>query len=306
MDQQSFAGDYGIIDTLDSVTKATLAAMSETPDPRLREVMDSLVRHLHAFVMEVRPTEQEFEQGLGFLNAIGKATNAKHNEAVLFSDVMGVSTLVTMINNGEGGPLEPASALLGPFWRLNHPITEHGASIVRCDTPGPALFARVRVVDTSGAPVAGAEVDVWHASSVGMYDVQDENQVEWNLRGKFITDADGRFHFRSIKPIGYPIPCHGPAGALVNAQRRKPQRPAHIHFLAHKPGFKTLISQVFVADDEDINRDVTFGVTRHLIGDYRAETGRAPDADVTGTWYSLDHVLVLAPGESVLPKPPID
>lgn len=301
-----FAGDYGIIGKIDTVTPAVLAAMSDTKDARLRCVMDALVRHLHAFVMEVQPTEREFEQGIEFLNAIGQTTTGKHNEAVLASDILGVSTLVTMLNNGEGGPLEPATALLGPFWRLNSPVTAHGASIVRCPTPGPALFAKIQVIDTTGAPIAGAEVDVWHASSVGMYDVQDENQVEWNLRGKFITDAEGRFHFRSIKPVGYPIPTHGPTGALLRAQNRKPQRPAHLHFLAYKPGFRTLISQVFVADDIDIRRDVTFGVTNHLIGDYRAETKPAPDADVTGTWFSLDHVLVMAPGEAVLPKPPID
>jgi protocatechuate 3,4-dioxygenase beta subunit len=305
MSETDSSDKYGIIDSVDSITPAVIKSMSRTPDARLREVMESFVRHAHAFVREVRPTEQEFERGIAFLNAIGQTTTDKYNDAVLFCDVFGISSLVTTLANGLGGPMEPATALLGPFWRLNHPITENGASIVRCPTPGPALFAHIRLIGTDGTPIAGAEVDVWHASSVGMYDVQDENQVEWNLRGKFITDDDGRFSFRSIKPVGYPIPVHGPSGPILAAQLRKPQRPAHLHFLAYKPGFKTLISQVFVADDPDIERDVTFGVTPHLIGDFRRQTGPAPASDVSGEWYSIDHTLVMSPGEAVLPTPPI-
>ena len=297
---------YGIINSIDDITPAVIRAMSRAENPRLREVMEAFVRHMHAFVREVRPTDEEFEIGIDFLNGIGKTTTDKYNDAILFSDVFGISTLVTLLNNGLGGPMEPATALLGPFWRLNTPICEHGASIVRCPTPGPALFAKIRLIDTAGTPIAGAEVDVWHASSVGMYDVPDPGQVEWNLRGKFFTDAEGCFTFRSIRPVGYPIPTHGPSGAILHAQHRKPQRPAHIHFLAYKPGFKTLITQIFLADDPDLERDVTFGVTPQLIGNYEKQTGPAPDGDVTGEWYSLDHTLVLVPGEAVLPKPPID
>ncbi len=297
---------YGIITSIDDITPAVIRAMSHAENPRLREVMEAFVRHMHAFVREVRPTDEEFEIGIDFLNGIGKTTTDKYNDAILFSDVFGISTLVTLLNNGMGGPMEPATALLGPFWRMNSPLTEHGASIVRCPTEGPAMFANMRITDNQGQPIAGAEVDVWHASSVGMYDVQDNGQVEWNLRGKFITDADGRFSFRSIRPVGYPIPTHGPSGPILAAQKRKPQRPAHLHFLAFKPGFKTLITQIFLADDPDIERDVTFGVTPHLIGDYKRQTGPAPAADVTGEWFSLDHTLVMVPGEAVLPKPPID
>jgi catechol 1,2-dioxygenase len=299
------APSHGIINRLEDITPAVMKAMSAAEDPRLRQVMESFVRHAHDFIREVKPTEEEFERGLAFLNGIGQTTTDTYNDAVLFCDVFGISTLVTMLANGMGGPMEPATALLGPFWRLNHPVTEDGASIVRCPTPGPQLFANIKLVDNTGKPLEGVDVDVWHASSVGMYDVQDENQVEWNLRGKFFTNAEGRFTFRSIKPVGYPIPTHGPSGAILAAQHRKPQRPAHLHFLAYKPGYKTLISQVFVADDPDIERDVTFGVTPHLMGDYRHETGPSPWPDVTGDWFSLDHTLVMVPGEAVLPAPPI-
>jgi catechol 1,2-dioxygenase len=297
---------HGIISNADDITQAVLRAMSRAENPRLREVMDAFVRHAHAFVREVKPSDQEFEIALDFINTIGKTTSDKYNDAVLFCDVFGISSLVTVLNNGIGGPLEPAHALLGPFWRLNTPLTESGASIIRSPTAGPALFASVRVIDNQGAPIAGAEVDVWHASSAGMYDVQDTNQAEWNLRGKFISDAEGYFSFRSIKPVGYPIPTHGAAGPILIAQKRKPQRPAHIHFLAHKQGYKTLVNQIFLADDPDIERDVTFGVTPALIGNFIRHTDAPPADDVTGDWYSLDQTLVLVPGESVLPRPPID
>lgn len=297
---------HGFITKAEDITPAVMKAMGGAENPRLRQVMEAFIRHMHDFVREVKPTDEEFEIGIDFLNGIGKATTDKYNDAVLFSDVFGISSLVKVLNNGVGGPLEPAHALLGPFWRLNTPLTESGGSIVRSPTEGPALFAHVRTIDTTGAPIPGVEVDVWHASSSGMYDVQDSSQAEWNLRGKFISDADGYFSFRSIKPVGYPIPTHGPSGAILIAQKRKPQRPAHIHFLAHKQGYQTLINQIFLADDPDIERDVTFGVTPALIGDFVRHTGKAPADDVTGAWYSLEQTLVLAPGESVLPKPPID
>jgi catechol 1,2-dioxygenase len=288
-----------------SVTDAVVAAAAGA-DPRLREILTAFVRHMHAFVREVRPTEREFEQGIAFLNRIGQATNDSHNEGVLFSDAIGVSTLVCLLNNGDGGPTEPAAALLGPFWRKDSPLTPDGGSIVRSTTPGPDLFATVRVVDAAGAPVAGAEVDVWHASPVGLYDNQDPDQCDMNLRGKFRTDAEGRFRFRTVRPAGYPVPTHGPTGDLLRAQGRHPYRPAHLHFLVHRPGFRTLITQVFVDDDPHLESDAVFGVTRPLVGDYRRhEAGPPPAADASTPWYTLDHTLVVVPGEAVLPAPPI-
>ena len=294
-----------MIDTEAAVTPAVLAAMARTPDSRLREIMASFVRHMHDFAREVKLTEGEFEQGIDFLNRIGQATNDEHNEAVLFSDITGFSTLVCLLNNGDAGATETAAALLGPFWRLNQPRTENGGSIVRSPTPGPALFAKVHVVDNTGAPIAGVDVDVWHASPVGMYDIQDPNQTPMNMRGKFTTDAEGAFWFRSVKPAGYPIPTHGPSGDLLRAQLRHALRPAHLHFLCYKPGYKTLISQVFVGDDPHLETDVVFGVTSPLIGNYvRREDAPAAD-DVSIPWFSLDHRLVMEPGEATLPVPPV-
>jgi protocatechuate 3,4-dioxygenase beta subunit len=300
---RKFSGS--IVEDEASVTDKVLAAMRGAASPRLREVMAALVRHLHAFAREVRLTEEEFETGIDFLNRIGQATHDAHNEGILFSDAVGLSTLVCLLNNGRNGATETASALLGPFWRMNSPRTENGGSIVRSETPGPALFVSCRVCDPRGKPLEGVEVDVWQASPVGLYENQDERQCDMNLRGKFTTDSEGRFWFRSVKPAGYPVPTHGPVGDLLRAQGRHPYRPAHLHFLAFKSAYKTLITQVFVDDDEHLESDVVFGVTRHLIGDFRRGEGTPPSPDVKGPWYRLDYEFVMEPGEAKLPKPPI-
>ena len=300
---RKFSGS--IVEDEASVTDKVLAAMRGAASPRLREVMAALVRHLHAFAREVRLTEKEFETGINFLNRIGQATHDAHNEGILFSDAVGLSTLVCLLNNGHNGATETASALLGPFWRMNSPRTENGGSIVRSETPGPALFVSCRVCDPRGKPLEGVEVDVWQASPVGLYENQDERQCDMNLRGKFTTDSEGRFWFRSVKPAGYPVPTHGPVGDLLRAQGRHPYRPAHLHFLAFKSAYKTLITQVFVDDDEHLESDVVFGVTRHLIGDFRRGEGTPPSLEVKGPWYRLDYEFVMEPGEAKLPKPPI-
>ena len=272
-----------IIENQAQVTDAVLQAMDGADSPRLRAVMASFVRHMHAFVRETKLTEREWELGVGMLNRIGQSTHDTHNEGILFSDAIGVSTLVCLLNNGDNGATENASALLGPFWRLGAPVMENGASIVRSETDGPALFASCRITDPAGQPLPGVEVHIWHSSPRGFYENQDPGQAPMNLRGVFHTDAEGHFGFRSKKPAGYPIPTDGPVGDMLRAQHRHPYRPAHLHILAHAPGFKTLITQVFVDDDEHLDSDVVFGVTRTLIGDYqRHESGPPPGAGRAG------------------------
>src|ERR1700692_874981 len=192
-----------IIERQQDVTVAATSVMERTSDPRLREIMLSLIKHLHGFVRDVRLTEAEFRDAAAVLVELGKLSTDTHNEVILMAGSLGVSSLVCLLNNGDQGNSETAQSLLGPFWRLNSPRVENGGSIVRSATPGPTLFVSARVVDHAGNPVAGAEVDVWHASPVGLYENQDPEQADMNLRGKFITDADGRFSFRSIKPSGY-------------------------------------------------------------------------------------------------------
>ncbi len=294
-----------LIKTQEDVTDVVVDAFKNTADPRVREILTALVKHLHAFARDVHLTEEEFEQAVGFVTALGKKTTDTHNETVLMSGSLGFSTLICLLNNGNNGQTETTANLLGPFWRMNSPRTENGGSIVRSATPGPVLFVNAVVRDQRGKPIEGAEVDVWHSSPEGFYEQQDPKQAPMNLRGKFTTDAQGHFAFRSVKPAGYPIPIDGPVGDLVRATGRHHYRPAHLHFLIYKPGFKTLISQIYVNDDDKLETDVQFGVTRALVGRYVRHNERAPAPDVTGEWYSLDQAFVMEPGKSRLPKPPI-
>jgi hydroxyquinol 1,2-dioxygenase len=294
-----------IIETEKDVTKAVLAELAKAPNARFREIMGAFVRHLHDFAREVKLTEEEFRDAMAYVVRTGQASNATHNEAVLISGSLGFSQLIVMLNNGDNGGDTDAS-LLGPFWRMHSPVTPNGGSIVRSPTPGEALFVNASFKDRSGKPITGAEVDVWHSSTEGFYENQDPVQADMNLRGKFTTDANGNISFRSIKPAGYPIPIDGPTGDLLRAQGRHNMRPAHLHFLASKDGFKTLISQIYVQDDKFLETDVQFGVTRRLVGNYvRHENEKPPAPDVNGAWYSLDYDFVMEPGTTKLPRPPI-
>jgi hydroxyquinol 1,2-dioxygenase len=295
-----------IIASEKDVTKAVLSELERAPNPRFREVMSAFIRHLHDFAREVKLTEEEFQAAVGYIVALGKHTNENHNEAVLMSGTLGFSALICLLNNGDKGQTETDASQLGPFWRMNSPRTTNGDSIVRSPTPGPALFVDAYYRDVHGKPIEGVEVDVWHSSPEGFYENQDPTQSDMNLRGKFITDAQGRISFRSVKPAGYPIPIDGPVGDLLRAQGRHNMRPAHLHFLAYKEGFKTLISQIYPPDDPYIDSDVQFGVTRHLLGNFvRHDEGKAPAADVKAPWYTLDHNFVMETGKARLPRAPI-
>src|SRR6202011_913884 len=203
-------------------------------------------------------------------------------EVVLMAGSLGVSALVCLLNNGNNGQTETQANMLGPFWREDQPLSASGDTLVRSPTPGPGLVVHASIEDGEGRPVAGAEVDIWHSSPEGLYENQDPAQADMNLRGKFFTDQDGHISFRSVKPAGYPIPSDGPTGELLRAQGRHNMRPAHLHFLASKDGFKTLISQLYVPDDRFIETDAQFGVTRHLIGNYvRHDSEKAPALEVS-------------------------
>jgi catechol 1,2-dioxygenase len=293
-----------IIQNETMLTDAVRADMAVTPNQRLRAVMDALVRHLHAFVRETRPTEEEWDKGLAFVTGLGQMTNDRHNETMLAADILGLSTLVGMQNSADWGG-ETEAALLGPFWRLNSPELSLGASIARKGTPGVPLYVSGRVT-CEDEPIADAVVDIWQADPRGMYDNQIEDLKGMNLRGQFRTDADGRYYFQSVRPAGYPVPMHGPSGELLRAQRRSPFRPAHIHFMISKPGFKTLVTQVFVDNTQHLEKDVTFAVTPRLIGRLK-EHDTLDDAPkgFTAPWCSLVYDLSIARGESRLPTPPI-
>ena len=296
-----------IPETPDDLTAAVLAEMGRAGDARLRELLTLAVRHLHAFVREAQLTEAEFRRICAVVAELGRRTTPSHNEVVLMAGSLGVSALVSRIDNGDGGRMPTTANLMGPFWRDGAPSTRDGDSIVRSATPGEPLFVRVRVQDAQGRAVAGARVDVWQASAEGLYENQDPHQADMNLRGTFTTDAEGRIAFRTVRPAGYPVPVDGPVGALLRALGRHNLRPAHLHFMVFKPGFKTQFAQVYAHDDPNLDSDVQFGVTHALVGRYvaHAHDEPAPAPDVAGRWYTLDHVLVVEPGEAVLPRPPI-
>ena len=294
-----------IIEKQEDVTAAVLSELERAADPRFREIMTAFVRHMHGFAREVRLTEDELRTAAGYVVQLGRHTTDNHNEAVLIAGSLGLSSLVCLLNNGDNGQTETDASLLGPFWRMHSPRTENGGSIVRSPTPGPALFVKAWFRDTGGRPVVGAEVDIWHSSAEGFYENQDPAQADMNLRGKFITDAEGHMAFRTVMPAGYPVPIGGPVGELLRAQGRHNMRPAHLHILASKDGLKTLISQVYVNDDPYLESDAQFGVTRHLIGDFVRHEGPAPAGGVQGAWYTLERTFVMEAGESKLPRAPI-
>jgi catechol 1,2-dioxygenase len=286
--------------TPETLLPMVLKAMERTSDTRLRELMASLTTHLHQFVLETRPTEAEFEKAVAFVIGIGQATGETKNEVILISDLLGVSTLVAMINNpGSPGQTESHAALLGPFWRAKAPECQPGDNIARGSTVGLPLEVGGTVYGSDGQPLAGAVVDVWQASPVGLYENQDESQPDMNLRGRFTTDAQGRYFLRSVHPAGYPVPTDGPCGELLRAQQRHPYRPSHLHFMVSHPRHRVLVTQVFADDAETLYSDPVFGVTAPLVGHFeKVQRG-------DGTVATLTHDFRLLPGEPVFPHPPI-
>jgi len=294
-----------IIENQAGVTEAVVEAFGRTENPRLREILLALVRHLHGFVRETKLTEREFQEAVGIIASLGQKTTPSHNEVVLMAGSLGVSALVCLLNNGNSGQTETQANMLGPFWRDDQPLSKSGDTLERSPTPGPKLLVHARIADSEGRPIAGAEVDIWHSSPEGLYENQDPSQAPMNLRGRFVTDDAGRFHFRSVKPAGYPIPIDGPVGDLVRATRRHHYRPAHLHFMIYKPGFKTMVSQIYTPDDEHIDSDVQFGVTRALIGDYVRHDEPSAEQGFAAPWYSLDQQFIIERGEARRPIAPI-
>ncbi len=246
-----------------SATEAVVGQLAGCDDPRLRQVMTSFVRHLHAFVREIEPTDAEWLAAIRFLTATGDMCDDKRQEFILLSDTLGVSTLVELINNRKR-PGMTETSVLGPFWVEGAPHLLMGSSIVKDGTVAD-LRVHGRVHDADGRPIAGAVLDVWQTAPNGMYDVQDPSQPEMNLRGKFTTGADGAFDFRTILPTPYPIPHDGPVGALLTATGRHPWRPAHLHFIISAPGYRPLTTALYFEGDPYVDSDAVFGVKSELV-----------------------------------------
>ena len=278
-----------------ALTEKAIKAYSHIEDPRLRELTAGLVRHLHAFVKETKLTDQEFEIAWTLMAEMAKFTGDERNEYLLLCDVMGVSELIDAVNHQR-----PRSAvgyaLVGPFYRANAPWRKRGQTIVGDDTGGKRVSIRGKVYDlTTRAPVAGATLDVWQAATNGLYENQDENQRDYNLRGRFQTDKDGTFELVALLPTPYPVPTDGPVGELLRLAKRQPNRPAHIHFIVSAPNYETLITQVFRNGDPIIDEDPVFSADRNLIGEFRQNNGE----------YSLQYDFQLKRGVSTMPKAPL-
>jgi protocatechuate 3,4-dioxygenase beta subunit len=242
------------------------ASFEHTPDPRLREVLTSLVHHLHAFVKDVELTEQEWGVAIDFLTRTGQTCNDVRQEFILLSDVLGISMLVETINHRTGGT-STESTVLGPFHMVESPKRELGDNISLDDKGTPCLVSG-SVTGPDGESLTGAVVDVWQTNEDGFYDVQQPDiQPRGNLRGLFTTDERGRFWFRSVVPRFYPIPDDGPVGQLLGATGRHPNRPAHLHFIAAAAGFRSVTTHVFVANSPFLDSDAVFGVKESLVRD---------------------------------------
>lgn len=251
-----------------TITDAVLQRMAGAKDPRAKEISEALVRHLHAFVREIEPTQSEWEAAIEFLTRTGQMCSDKRQEFILLSDTLGVSMLIDAINH-RTPECATETTVLGPFFVEAAPACTSGADISG-GVPGDPMLVTGSVADFRGRPVAGATVDVWHSDDDGYYDVQRAETADTlAMRGRFHTDQTGRFWFWSIKPAAYPVPHDGPVGQMLEAQGRHPWRPAHVHFMISAPGCEQLVTHLFVAGDKYLDSDVVFGVKDSLIREFR-------------------------------------
>ncbi len=260
------------------ITQTALARLSQCPDPRLKKIVGALIRHLHEFAREVELTQEEWLAGIRFLTEAGHLTSDKRQEFILLSDTLGLSAFVDLMANRDSGRGATESSLLGPFFREGAPIFSADADISN-GLPGEKLLVEGRVLDRDGNPIYGAEIETWQSSSEGLYDLQQPNPENMNLRGRLRADANGRFGFRTIKPSSYPIPSDGPVGKMLLALRRHPYRPAHIHFMISAPGFKTLTTALYIAGDKYLDSDVVFGAKESLVVSYRQSSANGASRD---------------------------
>jgi hydroxyquinol 1,2-dioxygenase len=282
--------------TEQTLTDEVLRKLEATADPRLRRIMQSLTRHLHQFIREVRLTEDEWFRAIRFLTETGTKCDDARQEFILLSDTLGVSMLVDAINHPKPeGATE--TTVMGPFYRGGAPERSLGENIAH-DTPGEPTFVSGRVVDPHGKPVAGAVVDVWQAAPNGLYEGQDPGMPAFNMRGKFRSDAAGRYHFRTVKPASYPIPMDGPVGDLMRAVGRQPYRPAHIHAVVSAPGYATLTTHFFVQNDPFIDADPVFAAKSSLIVPFvrHDDLAEAVARKATAPFYTVDFDFALTPG----------
>jgi protocatechuate 3,4-dioxygenase beta subunit len=284
--------------TSEQITESVLTAVQSTPDPRIRQITAALVRHLHDLAREVRLQPEELLAAADFLKGCGEISDASRHEFILLSDVLGLTMVVdTLAADPPDGALE--TSVLGPFYRAGAPLEPNGADISRGDDDGEPAHIFGRVLDTDGRPLAGAELDVWGTNHNGLYENVDPNQPDFNLRGRFHTDTDGRYDLWTVKPVSYPIPDDGPVGDLLRATARNNMRPGHLHIIVSADGYRTVITELYSDDDPYLDTDVVFGVKPSLTVHYDqvADADRTSAAQRTEPHWELRHDLVLTPGD---------
>jgi catechol 1,2-dioxygenase len=286
--------DLGYFTEENSVEVVT-ARNANAKDERLKFAVEVITRKLHEAVKEIEPTQDEWMTAIQFLTRTGHMCTEWRQEFILLSDIFGVSMLVDAINHRKpAGASE--STVLGPFHIENAPELPMGANIC-LDRKGEDMVISGRILDTGGKPIENARIDVWQTNDEGFYDVQQKGiQPDFNLRGVFVTGADGAYWFRGVKPRYYPIPDDGPVGQLLGQLGRHPNRPAHLHFMISGPGFETLVTHIFDPDDPYIHSDAVFGVKESLLAEFRKveDPARAKEIDFGGWFWEVEHDFVLA------------
>ena len=278
-----------------TITSAAIARLAESSDPRFREIMAALIRHLHDFVREVDLSEEEWAEAIGFLTDTGKKCDERRQEFILLSDTLGISMLTVMLAQARAAAAHGATeaTVKGPFYREGAPVMALGSDIA-AGVPGEPALYRGHVLDSGGKPIAGAIIDVWSSDANGFYDVQLGEAM--SARGRFMSDDRGRYWFWSIRPAHYPVPTDGPVGRMLRAMGRHAFRPAHMHFMVQAEGHAPLVTHVFDRKSKYLDSDAVFGVRDSLIADFKKHrAGEAPDGQHVATaYYTLDFDLVLS------------
>ena len=275
-------------------TAAAVASFANCPDPRLRTVLEALVRHLHAFASEVNLTEDEWTRAIQILTETGHLTDDKRSEFILWSDTLGLSMLVDALAHPNPDGTATESTVLGPFWTPNAPRRAYGESLAEQPGGTPALVCG-RVLNTRGEPIPDAELDIWQSGDNGLYAVQDDSAPDAHLRGRYLSRGDGTYAFLGVEPVPYTIPHDGPVGAMLQATRRHPWRPAHIHMIVTAPGYRRLQTHIFDSRSAFLDSDVVFAVKPSLIREFVPRGAEDPEtpAGITGPWCLVENDIVL-------------
>ena len=278
-----------------TVTDEALSQMAWTQNPRLKEIMDAAVRHMHAFAREVNLTPEEWLTGIQFLTAVGQACTPLRQEFILLSDVLGLSAVVNALHDKKARELGSQSSLLGPFFREGAPVLPMGAQIVEKPTE-EEIVVYGKITDNDGNPVANALIQIWQTSERGQYDLQERNGEGMDMRGNFMTGPDGVYYFKTVRPLGYSIPMDGPVGDMVKQQNRHGMRPSHIHCLIGAEGYRELVTALYFGDDPNIDSDTVFGVSQSLVVDAQNDPA-SPVPGLRAVHYDF-RLAKAAPGES--------